>query len=328
MSASSDDLLAALGKVNARQINHLLKTVGGSELNRPALTERRYAEQAPHFRETLTTLVALGWLEERPNEIGLTPLGAEVCAEPGQDESIRAAILSALMRCGSPYASPLFQYVRSFHLEEEALVHRPSLADRKTQKPLRDFLIDLRLVSYRQSDDAFVFTEPGYDLYVCARNHATFTQTSFEAAQRRKQEVGYAAELVALSFEKKRLGSALADRVIHVSSDAPFACFDIKSVTAKEDGIVDRYIEVKAVPEDDLRFYWSKTEVEMARLFGEKYYLYLVPYVVGRGFDAAAMVMLCNPQESVLGDPLWNVEEDALVCSRKTPVASSDSAKD
>ncbi|MBI3757334.1 MAG: DUF3883 domain-containing protein [Deltaproteobacteria bacterium] len=328
MNASSDDLLAALGKVNSRQISHLLKTVAESELKTPALTERRYVEHARHYRETLATLVALGWLEEEPNAILLTVAGAQACTESDHDASLRAAVLAALIRSASPFALPLSQYIRCFQPEAQCLIHRPSLAARNDQKPLRDLLIDLRVVSYRRSDDAFVLTEPGYGLYFWARNHTSVSQASFAAAQRKKQEIGYAAELIAFSFEKKRLGPALADRVTHVSSDAPFACFDIKSITTNEGELVDRYIEVKAVPQSDMRFYWSKTEVETSRLLGDKYYLYLVPYVVGQGLAATSVTMLCNPQLSVLEDPLWHIEEDALICSRKMATAPSDSERD
>lgn len=328
MNASSDDLLTALRKVNARQISHFLKTVAGADLKAPAFIEHRYREYAHHYRETLTTLVALGWIEEGPSAILLTSAGAHACAASGDDESLRAAVLAALVRSSSPYAPLLSQYIRCFQPEERCLIQRPSLAVRNDQKPLRDLLIDLRVVSYRRLDDVFILAEPGYGLYFWARNQTSLSHASFAAAQRKKQEIGYAAELIALSFEKKRLGPTLADRVTHVSSDAPFACFDIQSVTANEGELVDRYIEVKAVPQGDMRFYWSKTEVETSRLLGDKYFLYLVPYVVGQGLDAKSVAMLCNPQQSVLEDSLWHIEEDALICSRKTPAAPSDSERD
>ena len=38
-----------------------------------------------------------------------------------------------------------------------------------------------------------------------------------------------------------------------------------------------KYIEVKAVSESDLRFYWSKNEINKAKQFGRNYYLYLLP---------------------------------------------------
>ena len=112
-------------------------------------------------------------------------------------------------------------------------------------------------------------------------------------------------------------GPSLAHRVSHVSGELPFACFDIKSITVSGDEIVDRYIEVKAVPNESLQFYWSRVEVEAAKVLRERYYLYLVPYIVGRGFDISAVCIICNPQETLLQNNGWKVEEDVFVCSRK-----------
>jgi hypothetical protein len=317
MNASSDDLLVVLAKVSARQVNHLIKMVLGTQLNKTSFIERRYTEQAPHFRETLEFLVSLGWIGEHRGELRLTQLGTLVAANMGNDAKLRQDILAALIHSGCPFSGPLSRYVTGFRFQGNELVHRPSVSERNRQRPLRDLLIDLGLVSHRPFDDAFVLEDSARDLFVWARNFATSSRSSFEATQRRRQEIGFAAELSALEYERDRVGPSLAHRVAHVSDELPFACFDIKSITVSEDEIVERYIEVKAVPEESMQFYWPRAEVDAAKVLREKYYLYLVPYIVGRGLDINALRVICNPQKSLLQDSGWTVEEDVLVCSRK-----------
>ncbi len=181
-------------------------------------------------------------------------------------------------------------------------------------------LIDLRAVSYEAANETYILEDFAAPTYFWAANLLRpKSADAYAASQRRREEVGFAAELAVIDYERDRLGDILAHRVEHVSADQPYACFDIKSATALSDGqVVDRYIEVKAVPEATLQFYWSKAEVDAAKVLRTKYYLYLVPFVMKRGLDVDAVTIICDPSETLIGDVnAWEFETEVLVCRRK-----------
>lgn len=81
-------------------------------------------------------------------------------------------------------------------------------------------------------------------------------------------------------------------------------------------GRVPRYIEVKAVSPNTFTFYWSQREVDVARVLGQHYYLYLVPVDQHGEFDLSWLKMIADPHTVVLGSSSkWAVEFNVLKCS-------------
>lgn len=323
MSVSSVDKTDTLDKVNTKQIRQLLSVVLQAHLRRVQFIEQIYTDGAQNFRETLQFLVDLGWISERAGELHLAPSASTAGTWLQSDEDMRQAILAALIGLSSPYRLAVATYIRKFKVAGTELRRRPSLSERTLQRPLRDLLMDLRIVSYRASDETYILQDSAVPLYVWATNFVRpSSRHTYEALQRGREELGYAAELVVIDFERKRLGAQLAHRVEHVSAAQPFACYDIKSATVTEGQAVDRYIEVKAVSDGTFQFYWSKSEVDVAKVLRDNYYLYLLPYAVGRGFDIEALIMMPDPHRVLSTDSkTWEIEEDVLVCRRK-PVSA------
>jgi hypothetical protein len=90
--------------------------------------------------------------------------------------------------------------------------------------------------------------------------------------------------------------------------------YDILSFTKSASifGFSDRLIEVKAVSGIDFKFYWSRNEVEAAKIHGPKYFLYLVP-VSQKGFDMKNVKMIQNPFKAVyLCDAMWLRQEELI----------------
>ena len=85
------------------------------------------------------------------------------------------------------------------------------------------------------------------------------------------------------------------------------AGFDIESFTEIDDtNVVKRFIEVKAVLKNSVRFYWSRNEIEKSKELGESYWLYLVPYTSKQVFDTENIDKICNPYKNVfLGQNEW-----------------------
>ncbi len=119
------------------------------------------------------------------------------------------------------------------------------------------------------------------------------------------QEIqGETAEVFVVGYEKARICSTvLADKVKRISGIDVTAGYDI--VSYKDDTSVqyDRFIEVKSFLGQP-HFYWSKNEIEVATLYGEKYYLYLID--AEKTSEAGYIpIIIRNPAKAVIESDSW-----------------------
>ena len=85
---------------------------------------------------------------------------------------------------------------------------------------------------------------------------------------RKCEELGLKAELAILSIEKERLSHFphIVGKIDHVAIRDVSAGYDILSyeTPVQNENPIPRYIEVKAVSQWDVEFYWSVNEIEVA----------------------------------------------------------------
>jgi len=87
---------------------------------------------------------------------------------------------------------------------------------------------------------------------------------------------GREAEDWVVSFERERIGShVFADSIRRISDTDVGAGYDILSFDGHQSLVHDRFIEVKSF-RDETYFHWSRGEMNAAREFGVRYWLYLV----------------------------------------------------
>lgn len=318
MSASSDERLDILGRLETKQVQSFLRVLSHSTMRRSQFIEAIYSEQARNFRETLEFLKGINWVREHQDELLLTNDGDSAGRGAQNDAEIRKRLLEAIISEASPYKELLAGYLTQFKMTETDLVHRPPISDRLDDSGLRNLLIDMRVVTYRAADDVYALEEVGVELYVWAKNlQRPVSRKKFEADVKQKEELGSAAELAVLEYEKNRVGVQWVSKVEHVSARLPFACYDIKSLTLHDGKAAPRYIEVKAVAADSRQFYWTASEVEAARLLREKYFLYLLPVTSG-GFDLERISIIEDPFISVYQNSEgWLLEENVIVCRKR-----------
>jgi hypothetical protein len=278
-----------------------------------------YLEQAGHYEETLRFLNDLNWIEELHDEVVLSDVGLIAWEAVEDDRGFRELLLKALFVEESPYRADLADFLLRFGLHDGELSYRPVFPDRPKESPVRNLLIDLRVVSHRATDDTYLIALRSADLYVCAINIGrSRSKESVRSDWEQKAQLGLAAEQVILGYEKDRLGARWTDQVQHVSATIPLACYDIRSVTIQGGTAIPRYIEVKAVPPESYQFYWSHSELEVAQLLGSQYYLYLIPVSPLRGFDLAGLQIVQSPYSSVYKNPdFWAIEENVIVCKKR-----------
>lgn len=319
MTSFSDYEFDILGRLETKQVQCFLSVLSESKMRHKQFIETSYSEQARNFHETLQFLKNIEWVREQEGELLLTSQGESARHQTHNDVEIRKKLTEAMIGKTCPYQEGLVDYVAQFTMAGGELVHRPPISDRLQESSLRNFLMDIGLVTYRRADDLYLLEESGVELYIWATNgRRSSSWKRFEADAQQKKELGSNAEFAALEYERRRVGTEWACRVEHVSAKNPFACYDIKSVTLCEGKAISRYIEVKAEPNDLHQFYWGVSEVEAARLLRAKYFLYLLPVATGGGFDLARMLIVQDPFISVYQNSQeWLIEENVIVCRQR-----------
>jgi hypothetical protein len=128
-----------------------------------------------------------------------------------------------------------------------------------------------------------------------------------------QQACGEEAEKFVLNFENKRLENK--KNIAWVSEYWTNAGYDIASFNDKESDIQNRFIEVKSfsgLP----NFFWSRNEIETARVKKNKYFLYLV----NRNdihIEGYIPIIIQNPYESILKNEIWDKRIEKYFISKK-----------
>lgn len=321
MTDSSGNRLGLVAKLEVKQIQHLLRVLSQSTLRGPRFVEKVFLEQARNFVETCQFLQDMDWIEDRGKQLFLTKAGVVACELTNNDEQLRSHLLEKLSNQVNPYRRDLANYLGHFSLSGTQLAYRPSVSERTKQSPMRDFLMNMRVVTYRATDDTYLIEPNAADLYIWAINYRSPSRKAFQGDAIRKADLGLAAETAVFEHERMRVGSQWMHCVEHVSSESPFACYDIKSVTIEGEHPIPRYIEVKAVSGESYQFYWSRIELEAAQLLHSKYFLYLLPVSVGGNFDLERMLVINDPHKSVYQNPnAWRLEQDAVICNKRAEI--------
>lgn len=319
MIASSREKPDVPDELETKDVQVLLGTLLESGIRGRDFIAGRHADHARRFEGTLNLLKGIGWVDEKQGVLALTTNGELAARRAPNDSELRSMLTQALVNEVSPYRTMLISYFSQFKEIDSELVHRPSISVRLQESKWRNFLMDLGLVSYREPDDLYVLGEEGVDLYVWAKTHkTTISRKKFDTDRDRRAELGFRAELAILEYERTRVGQQWQHKLEHVSANNPFACYDIKSVTLTGDPVISRYIEVKAVAAGSYQFYWTASELELARVLRKKYFLYLLPTLSNSSFDLQSLGIVEDPYFSIYENSQeWTFQENVILCRKK-----------
>lgn len=131
--------------------------------------------------------------------------------------------------------------------------------------------------------------------------------------QKRDQaDIGLAAELEVMDYERRMVGERDANMVVHVALENTAAGFDIASIRreeSKSEALV-RLIEVKAVSPRDWGFFFTRNEIQIAKKNGSSYFLYLVPVRNGKPI-VDELCVIGNPVKELMNEHAWRIEQGA-----------------
>lgn len=327
MKDFSEGQASPFNGLRRQQILTLLDVLQDSELKHREYIERRYLERAPRFEITLQFLTEIGAVQDDNSVLTSTPT-IQVLSGHVTRQNL-AQVLINLIVCGeNRFRSDVFGYIEQFRVTDGRAVHRPTVEQRSAESGVRNFLMELDVVSYDASENQYVLSAEYSALYANARCPSlSVSPAELQRSRQEKEDIGLSAEIAVVSYERQRVGAQLADRVDHIARRNVAAGYDIRSISVVAgDRILPRYIEVKAVPAGTFRFYWSSNEVRVAESFGSWYYLYLLPIDRGGTFNLEDLWIIRDPHSVVLGSVNeWIVERGVLVCS-PMPSAESRSA--
>lgn len=307
-----------LGKLRSNQIEVLVDLLRKSSLTEASFIEGRFKERAQHFSQTLRFLKAIGWVQEKDHVLKLTDHAQKFRIQDAKMFHAHESVVEAISESSGPYKEMLAGYLLQFESSDGIIKSKPSPQNSLKYSSMRNLLMEVGMVSHRSADNTYVLNPLFAGLFLWARNiSGTKSKATLMARAKSKDAIGSAAEVVIFDYEKKRVGSELADRVEHTSAKNPGSCFDIKSFSTDASPPTSRFIEVKAVPADSHQFYWSARELEAAELLRKNYYLYLLPALGGRKFDLTKLQIIQDPYLTVYQNPKsWLKEENVILFRR------------
>lgn len=299
----------------------LLEVLEHNTLRTESRIREVFSQHYQGFDSMLTFLIRISVVQKRRGILCLRVVPP--CAEtPARQEWL----LSYLLRTRNRYRSEVLRYLNKYQVLGGELIYNSPVHRRSRESHVRNFLMEMGIVWHDAEADRCVLSRDYMSLCVSARyrGHQVLPDL-FAKSVAARDELGLAAEMAIIEFEKKRLGPKLATEVDHVALRNVAAGYDVRSITVTNGrSMMPRYIEVKAVCPASMRFHWTRNEMNVAQTLQESYYLYLLPVKAAGSFDLARLMMIPNPHVGVLGsETAWVIERDVICCSlqreRSTP---------
>lgn len=313
MNGSLEQRASVFDGLQWSQVLALVDVLRECDLKSESYIEQRYKSQAAHFAPTLDFLAYLGLVKQDKGSI----LSHEELRRPFTSVELRLLVLDRLLRSRGAYRTEISRYLSGFSLCKGEVSFRSNVLNRSQESAVRNFLMEMGIVSFDSHQDRYIVAPEYLPFYVQAREDTIRVSPSrIRSAVVDREEIGLAAEMAVVEHERNRLGATLAHRVDHVALRNAAAGYDVLSATVDSAvSITPRYIEVKAVSWQSYQFHWTHNEMQVSRLLGNLYYVYLLPVGPQGNLLTDRLVMVCDPYNVILvrGDE-WFVEHDVLLC--------------
>ena len=290
----------------------LVCVVREADYRRTEHIRARYANRATGFDAAIGFLTELGALSVA--EGCIRPHAAILSLDEGE---MRRWLVERMLASAGRQRLRVFRYLRSFQVADGEPMHCPPETSRHLDSHVRNFLMGMDIVRRDAKRDCYMVAPEYLALYVAAQDSGRrIAPGAVVAARDTRESLGLRAERRVVSFERDRVGRALAGQVQHVALLNAAAGYDVRSFTTdNEETILPRYIEVKAVSSSSFQFYWSRNEVSVAKRLAEWYYLYLLPVTADGRFEVDTMRIIPDPHSAVLeGGETWALESDVVRC--------------
>ncbi len=172
-----------------------------------------------------------------------------------------------------------------------------------------------------EKKDTTVEINPKY-FQIVSKSQKKMTLKQLEIQLENWKITGEIAEEIVLKFEKNRLKSEghfdESNNARRISNDFANAGYDIESFLEQKGTMCEIYIEVKGSTEKEFNFYWSANELEKAKEYGEKYWIYFMPEIdVKTRSSSREPILIQNPSVTLFQDPLYAIEIEKYHITKK-----------
>lgn len=309
-------------KISVKQILVFCEIINESSLLQKEFIEEKYLRSAPNFGETGEFLQELDLIETREDQIVLRPrykTFLEELKKTQQPEQItKKFIVNYLLNHRTSFSEYLDEFLSRFRLTNEQWQFTPSAPERLKYSGLRNFLIDLEFLYLDLGETKYIIADDYSLLYIELKESHRLSPDELLKVQQKKEEIGKAAELEIIKYEKERLSQFphLAEKIEYMAIKDVMAGYDIKSFDDKltENGNpIPRFIEVKAVSPWNYRFNWTRNEIEKSKLYHQNYYLYLLPAIGNNKFDLKGLRIIRDPYSNIYKNENEWIRTDELV---------------
>ena len=138
-----------------------------------------------------------------------------------------------------------------------------------------------------------------------------------------QKELGTKAERMIYNYELNQLNNftelkekeVIIEYVAKRNVNAGYDIISFDKIAAKNGDYKKIYIEVKAVSDINYHFYWSKNEIEIAKLLLHNYYLYLLP--TNGDVNLKKLRIIMNPYKNIFDSQNWLKQEEILSIKMK-----------
>ena len=268
----------------------------------------------PNYDEIETIYLKLNLIIKNGNEIKLTKFGIDILELFEQDVSL--ANLKIIEQC--------FE-IQDIKKNIENALEKFHYSDGKKWFPKWDVVnlfenIQILPILYQtdflQKNDLSVIINPEFDKLISIKIKRKITLKQLEKNLEHQKKIGDIAEEIVLNFEKNRLKNLgfedESNKTRRISIDFANAGYDIESFSGKtNDGLPDRFIEVKGTTKKELDFHWSINEINTAKNLGSNYWIYFVSEIdVQNKISINEPKMINNPYDHIFSNDLFekNIE--------------------
>ncbi|MDO9087335.1 MAG: DUF3883 domain-containing protein [Anaerolineaceae bacterium] len=300
---------------NLQGIKQLISLLNTTKIKKTEYLKRRFESTSKNFYETITFLEKLELIEVRSDSIECTYTFQKFVNFPNDKLKFQKAFLIQILQSKKQDFKIFNEYFSKFQLNEDKLVYKPTTKQRLQDSGVRNLLMELDIIEFMEFEKTYRISNEFQYFFIENKDKHSITPEEFEKRSKKQNKIGYLAELTILDYEKNRLNSKLniIHSIIHVALENISAGYDILSYEMDNKGsiFIERHIEVKAVSIIDYKFYWSRNEIETAKIDGLQYYLYLLPVVGNSKFDINNLKIIPNAFENVfLKNKEWNKQEE------------------
>ncbi|MFH1898876.1 MAG: DUF3883 domain-containing protein [Patescibacteria group bacterium] len=304
-------------KISWQQILTLCHVINSSLSLDTETISRWYNSESTNFKNTLEFFKNIGVIEIRKNKVRPRLALKQVIEK--DDKSIKHFFIDVLFNDESNLSRYFGNFFDNFELSNDSYKFEPTTQERLKYSGIRNFLIGLGVLRFESMTSSYVVKKELVK-YLTYKSKS-FAYDVFERKIKSEKDLGLAAELLVYSLEKNKFknNKYIQKGIVHVSLENVKAGYDIRSYEMQKDKkIIPKYIEVKAVSEDDWNFYWSRNEIAKSKQLGDSYYLYLIPSKNDGFLDINSLLQIKNPYTKVfLNKKDWIQEIENISFSLK-----------